>query len=293
MFFWVTAVRVLSLTGCHSPPHLPSMSSNTVLNSGPAVGAAQIVTWSYSCVFLPPMSTAIRASAFSLWELSMPLYIFHRHRVCLVDRVDLTCSLYSWWGGFGSSSLATWPLGFISISACGSFTGICPETALENLGLNLWGPGMECGCLGLRGSGSTRYSGELVARAECSRRVWYPVLANMLQYSCWRTPLPDREAWQVTVYRVTMSQTRLKWPFTHRCKNFVSCGSSAPVRVEHESGAAAWLAGTLAAPSVQDMNCLHRRSYGPVRVFSRAFCSWQSEGLFGRSFSLTLPVQGS
>ena len=30
-----------------------------------------------------------------------------------------------------------------------------------------------------------------------------------------------------------------------------ACGSSAPVRVEHEGGAAAWLAGTLAAPSVQ------------------------------------------
>ena len=32
---------------------------------------------------------------------------------------------------------------------------------------------------------------------------------------------------------------------------FFACGSSAPVRVEREGGAAAWLAGTLAAPSVQ------------------------------------------
>ena len=32
---------------------------------------------------------------------------------------------------------------------------------------------------------------------------------------------------------------------------FFVCGSSAPVRVECEGGAAAWLAGTLAAPSVQ------------------------------------------
>ena len=30
-----------------------------------------------------------------------------------------------------------------------------------------------------------------------------------------------------------------------------ACGSSAPVRVEHEGGTAAWLAGTLVAPSVQ------------------------------------------
>ena len=46
-------------------PHLPRMPSNTVLVSGPAVEAAQILTWSYSCVFLPPMSTAIRTSLFS------------------------------------------------------------------------------------------------------------------------------------------------------------------------------------------------------------------------------------
>ena len=59
----------------------------------------------------------------------MSFYIFHRRRVCLVDHVDLICSLYSWWEGFGSSSLATLPLGFncgfISTPACGSSTGVC------------------------------------------------------------------------------------------------------------------------------------------------------------------------
>jgi len=44
-FSWVTAVRVLFLTGSHSPPHLPRMSSNTVLVSGPAVRAIQIIIW--------------------------------------------------------------------------------------------------------------------------------------------------------------------------------------------------------------------------------------------------------
>ena len=66
---------------------------------------------------------------FLLWELSMTFYIFHRHRVFLVDCVDLIFILYSWWEGFGSSSLATLPLGlnygFISTSACGSSTGVC------------------------------------------------------------------------------------------------------------------------------------------------------------------------
>ena len=70
----------------------------------------------------------------------MTFYIFHRRRDCLVDHVDLTCSLYSWWGGFGSSSLATLPLGFSCafISKCvGHPLGFAPETALEDLGLPL------------------------------------------------------------------------------------------------------------------------------------------------------------
>ena len=83
MFFLTTAVRVLSLTGNHSPPYLPRVPSNMhVLVSGPAVGAVQILIQSYSCIFLPPMSTATGTSVFPLWELSMTFYIFQRHRVC-------------------------------------------------------------------------------------------------------------------------------------------------------------------------------------------------------------------
>ena len=59
-----------------SPSHLPRMPSNTVLISGPAVGAAQIIIWFYSCVFLPPTSTANRTHAFSLvGALNALLYI--------------------------------------------------------------------------------------------------------------------------------------------------------------------------------------------------------------------------
>ena len=59
-----------------SPPHLPRMPSNAVLVSGPAVGAAQFLIWSYFRVFLPPVSTAIRTSAFSfVGALSDLLYI--------------------------------------------------------------------------------------------------------------------------------------------------------------------------------------------------------------------------
>ena len=65
MFFLSHCCQSLSRTENHSPPHLLRMPSNTVLISGPAVGAAQILIWSYCCVLLPPMSIAIRASVFS------------------------------------------------------------------------------------------------------------------------------------------------------------------------------------------------------------------------------------
>ena len=63
----------------------------------PAVGAAQILICSHSCMSClqgPQLSELVH---FLLWELSMDFYIFHRHRVCLVDRVDLFCNLYNWW----------------------------------------------------------------------------------------------------------------------------------------------------------------------------------------------------
>ena len=90
----------------------------------------------------------------------MTFYIFHRHSVCLVDYVDLICSFYSWWEGFQSSSLGTLPLGFncgfIFTSACELSTAVCSWEG------QVW---RWCSFLGCRGSGSTRYSGELAARA--------------------------------------------------------------------------------------------------------------------------------
>ena len=71
----------------------------------------------------------------------MAFYIFHRHRVSLVDHADLICSLLSWWKGFESSSLATMPWVSIVVLfpplhvACP--LGIAPEIVLEDLGLPL------------------------------------------------------------------------------------------------------------------------------------------------------------
>jgi len=97
-----------------------------------------------SCLQCPQVLELVR---FLLWDLSVSFWIFHRHRACLVDRVDLICSFYSWWEGFRSSSLSMLPLGsncgFISTSTCGLSLGFAPEAALEDLVLPLWGPGVE------------------------------------------------------------------------------------------------------------------------------------------------------
>ena len=42
----------------------------------------------------------------------------------------------------------------------------------------------------------------------------------------------------------------------------------------------------------RDTDCLHCRSYGPIRVFFQGCCRWQSEDLFDQSFSVAPPIQG-
>ena len=125
--------------------------------------------------------------------------IYSIDRICPADRVDLTCSLHSWWEGFGSSSLATLPLGFncgfISSSECGSSSGVCSWGCPEGLG---FAPVMArcaggavasvAGVLAAPGTQGSWWLGQ--QEIQCSRRVWTPVLGNMFQYSCWRTPLP-------------------------------------------------------------------------------------------------------
>ena len=100
----------------------------------------------------------------------MSFYILHRHRVSLVDHLDLLCSLYSWWEGLRSASLATLLLGFncgfISTTASGSSPGFVPEAAPEDLVCPSEGQVWRwCSCLGQSGSGSIRYSQELPAMA--------------------------------------------------------------------------------------------------------------------------------
>ena len=74
-------------------------------------------------------------------------------------------------------------------------------------------------------------------------------------------------------------------------QDFFACGSSAPVRVEHEGGTAAWLIGTLAVPSVQGHELSPLQELSSYQSLYSSLCGWRSEGLFGQSFSIAPPVQ--
>ena len=50
-------------------------------------------------------------------------------------------------------------------------------------------------------------------------------------------------------------------------QDFFACGSSAPVRIEHEGGTDAWLAGTLVAPSVQGHGLPQLQELSPYQNF--------------------------
>ena len=117
------------------------------------------------------------------------------------NHVALTCSLHSWWEGSESPSSATLPLGFncgfTSTSACGSSTGVCswgcpgglgfaPVRARCGGGAAAW----VAGVLAAPGTQGSRWLGQ--QEIQCSRRVWQPVLANTLQYSC----LENTSPWQ-------------------------------------------------------------------------------------------------
>ena len=79
---WVSAVSIRSLVGSRSPPCLPRMHSSAGLVSGSAVGAAQTLIWSCSCVFSSPVSTAVRTSAYSLVRILRHPFVYSTDSLC-------------------------------------------------------------------------------------------------------------------------------------------------------------------------------------------------------------------
>ena len=119
-----------------------------------------------SCLQCPLLSELV---CFLLWKLSMAFYIFHRHRVCLVDCVDLMQLVQlvgRFWVFFLSHAapglqlfyfhLCMWVIHWGLLLRLSWRTWVCPCEG------QVW---RWCSCLGQRDSGSTKYSGQLAARA--------------------------------------------------------------------------------------------------------------------------------
>ena len=106
-------------------------------------------------------------------------------------------------------------------------------------------------------------------------------------------PLSDRGAWQATVYRVAKSRTELKRPCKYKHKTFFFLPVAAlsqwglSMKVVQLPG----LGGPWRRQVCRDTDCLRGRSYGLIRGFFPASCSWWSGGLFGQSFSVAPPIQ--
>ena len=170
-----------------------------------------------------------------------------------------------------------------------SFTGVCFWAYSGGLGFAL----VRAKCRG----GSAAWVARVLAAPgtqswqlgqQSSKRVWQPVLANVLQYSYLENP--NREAYQATVYRVAKSWICMKWSCLHRCKTFFFWPVAALPQWEL-SVKVAQLAGTLAAPSMWRHGLPPLQEVWPSQSLFQASCSWCSEGLFGQPLSVALPTQ--
>ena len=165
--------------------------------------------------------------------------------------------------------------------------GFAPEAVCPCEG-QVW---RRCSCLGRRGSGSTRYSGGLAARAagrkysalEGYGTQYWPICSSILA--------GEPPSLTETPGRVVKSRTLPEWPSTHRCKTFLPVEALPQWEFSVKVVQLLGLRGPWWRQEGSGTDCLRHRIYGPVRVFSRASYSWRSEGLFGQSFSVAPPDQ--
>ena len=137
-----------------------------------------------SCLQWPQLSELV---CFLLWELSMSFYIFNRQslpsRSC-----GLNLLLVQLVGNFWVFFLSHTPPGFQSWFHFHLCVWVVHWSLLLSLPWKIWVYPCEdqvwrwCSCLGCRGSGSTRYSGELTARTAGNIVLWKGMATSIGQY---------------------------------------------------------------------------------------------------------------
>ena len=162
--------------------------------------------------------------------------------------------------------------------------GFAPEAALEDLvcpcEVQVW---RWCSCLGGRGSGSTRYSGELAAWAAGNIVLQKGMATRIGQYAPVFLPreppsLTDKPGGPQST---GLQRVRHYWsnPVCIEARLFLPVVALSQWELSMNMAQLLALQGPWRCQVCRDMNCLPCRSYGPIRVFFQAFCSWQSEGL--------------
>ena len=149
-------------------------------------------------------------------------------------------------------------------------------------------------CLHCGGSGSTRHSGELAARAAGNTVLWKDMATSIGQYAPVFLPgeppslteKPGRPQ-SLGLQRVGHYQSD---PVCIDRRLFLPVAALPQWELRVKVVQLLGLQGSWWCPVCSDMDCLHRRSYGPIRDYW-ASCSWRSEGLFGQSFSVAPPIQ--
>ena len=175
--------------------------------------------------------------------------------------------------------------------------GFAPESALEDLGLPLWEPGVEMvQLLGLQGfwqhqvpRGVGSYGSRTFSVLERHGKQYWPIRSSILAWrilsTWWRVVAghslqgcKELDTNEVTL-SAQMQDIFCLWQlcpsesWVWRWHSSLSCGDPGDAKCAGT--------GTASATGVMALS----------EFFFRASCSWQSEGLFGQPFSIALPIQ--
>ena len=173
----------------------------------------------------------------------------------------------------------------------GGSLGFAPKAALQDLGLPLWGPGMDGGdavawVAGVLAAPGTQGSWRLgLQEIQCSRRVRQPVLANTLQYSCLEKPFP----WHRSLAGHSLQGRKEPGhnqsdPESTDVRLFLPVSALPQWELSMKVVQLLGLWGSWWCPSTVEVTALSES-------FFQASCSWWSAGLFGQSFSIAPPIQ--
>ena len=139
-------------------------------------------------------------------------------------------------------------------------TWVCPCEARCGAGATAW----VAGVLVAPGTQASWRLGQ--QEIQCSRRVWEPVLANTLQYSCLENPGSLTEKPGRPQFTGSKRVGHYGREPVHIDTRLFSCGSSVPGRGECEGGAAACL---VVAPSVRGHGLPPPQELRSYQVFSK------------------------